>query len=108
MPTSEPAVDSAYSRPATVPASSTDCTPSRMAQGETVPSRRTGTATSTSTATSDPRNAPAEIWSSASTATLRSGSAANGTIASMTAAISEVKQSARMLGWRSASRPPSQ
>ena len=63
VPASEPAVDSAYRRPATVPASSTDCTPSRMAQGETVPSRRTGTATSTSTATSDPGNAPAEIWS---------------------------------------------
>ena len=108
VPTRLPAVESAYRRPATVPASSTFDTASRIAQGETAPSSRTGTATSTSTASSDPTNAPAEISSSASTATSSSGSATNGTSASRPAASRLSRQRPRMCGWRSAKRPPSQ
>ena len=108
MPTRLPAVEIAYRRPATSPASSTVCTARRMAHGETMPSSSTGTATRPSTPTSEPMNAPAEIESSASTATSSSGSAANGTIASSTAAVSVSRHRPRMCGWRSAKRPPSQ
>ena len=108
VPTRLPAVESAYRRPATSPASSTLFTASRIAHGDTMPSSSTGTATSPSTPTSEPMNAPAEIESRASTATSSSGSAANGTIASSTAAVSVSRQSPRMCGWRSAKRPPSQ
>src|ERR671911_2015895 len=108
VPSSDPAVESAYSRPATVPASSTEWTASRIAHGETVPSSSTGIATRTTTASSEPTKAPAEISSSAFTATSSSGSATKGTRASITAAESATRQSARMLGWRSARRPPSQ
>ena len=47
VPTRLPAVESAYRRPATVPASSTFDTASRIAHGDTAPSSSTGTATST-------------------------------------------------------------
>jgi hypothetical protein len=96
VPTREPAVDSAYSRPATVPASSTLDTASRMAYGDTAPSSRTGTATSPSTPISEPTNAPADTESSASTATCSSGSAANGTSARRPAAVSASRHRPRM------------
>src|SRR5688572_21522081 len=108
VPNRLPAVDSAYSRPATWPACSTLSTASRRAHGETAPKSSTGTATRTSTATSEPKKAPAEISSSASTATSSSGSAANGTTASSAAAARVTRQRPRIVGLRSAHFPPSQ
>ena len=85
MPTSDPAVEIAYSRPVTVPVSATRATASRLAYGATIPSSSTGTATSTSTAASDPRKPPIDSAPSALTASCRNGSDTNGTIASSTA-----------------------
>ena len=108
VPTRLPKVESAYRRPATVPASSTRSTPSRIAYGDAAPSSITGGATSTVTATSDPMNAPADTLSSASTDTSRKGSAANGITLTAKPAISTRRHSPSLCGWRSANRPPSQ
>ena len=107
-PTRLPIVESAYRRPATCPACSTESTASRIAQGEIAPSSSTGSATSTSTAASEPMNAPASTVSSARTAACRKGPATSGTTASSTAAASTVRRRSRSCGWRSAKRPPSQ
>ena len=74
VPTSDPAVEIAYSRPVTVPVSATRPTASRFAYGATIPSSSTGTATSTSTAASEPKKPPTDSAPSALTASRRNGS----------------------------------
>ena len=106
VPSSEPAVEIAYSRPVTVPVSATRATASRLAYGATIPSSSTGTATSTSTAASEPRKPPTDSAPSALTASCRNGSDTNGTIASSTAATSTIAHRPRRSARRSASRPP--
>src|SRR5688500_14697318 len=108
VPSNEPTVEIAYMRPAIWPESSTACILSRIAQGETVPIIRTGTATSTSTPNSEPANDPTEYESNASTLSDRNGSATNGISANSAEATTTVPHSARRLGCRSAIRPPNQ
>jgi hypothetical protein len=79
-----------------------------MANGAIVPISRIGTASSTVTASSEPRNAPAAISSSASTAPPRNGRPSSGTSAVPTAAACTTMHITRRSGRRSASRPPSQ
>ena len=108
VPSRLPTVEIAYRRPETVPASATSATARRSAYGATAPETRIGIATSTVTPSSEPTNAPAEIESSASTATPRNGSATNGTAASSSPASSTIRYSPSRVGLRSASRPPYQ
>ena len=58
----------------------------RIAYGEAAPSIITGTAIRNRAPISEPTNAPAEIWSSASTEMSKKGRATNGTTARRTAA----------------------
>ena len=106
-PTSEPIVESAYRRPATIPDSSTDASLSRVAHGETAPSSSSGTAISTSVPNSEAVNAPTLMSSNALTESVRNGWLMNGTIASSTLPSSTSALSARRSGRRSASLPPS-
>src|SRR5215217_5523560 len=108
VPTSEPAVEIAYRRPATSPLCSTLVTASRTAHGEQAPSKTSGTPKRARTANSDPRKAPAEISSRAPTERSKNGWATNGTTAMSAAAVSARRQSPRRCGCRSAKRPPSQ
>ena len=108
MPTSEPTVEIAYMRPAISPESSTACSFSRIAHGETAPSISTGIATSASTPNSEPANVPIEIESNASTLSDRNGLATIGTRPRISEAASTSRHSPRRCGWRSASRPPNQ
>ena len=107
-PSSEPAVDSAYSRPATAPAVAIDETASRIANGETIPRRTTGGAHSRSTARKLPTTAPADAVSRPSTVKSRNGFAAKGMTATQIAAARTMKPRSRGSGRRSAMRPPSQ
>jgi hypothetical protein len=108
VPTSEPAVDSAYSRPATAPAVAIAETASLIANGETIPRRTTGGAQSSNTATKLPITAPADAVSRPSTVKSRNGFAANGINAMNAAAASTIAPSSLGSGRRSARRPPSQ
>jgi hypothetical protein len=108
VPTSEPAVETAYRRPATLPECSTSGTVSRMAYGEQAPSRITGMATRASTPISEPTNAPADTESSALTETSKNGCETNGTTARRMAAAMTRRHRPRRWGWRSPSLPPSQ
>ena len=108
MPAIEPSVDSAYSRPATAPASAMSVTASRIAHGETAPSAVTGSANISSVPTNDATNAPADTLSNADAAAENSGRVANGRIAIVTAANSTTRPSERSSGCRSANLPPSQ
>ena len=108
VPAIEPSVESAYSRPATAPASAMSVTASRIAHGETAPSAVTGSANISSVPTNEATNAPAETSSNAFAAASNSGRVANGRIAIVTAANSTTKPSVRSSGYLSASRPPSQ
>jgi len=80
------------------PACSTSGTPSRIAQGETVPMRTTGIAIRKRTPTSEPTKAPAEISSRASVEMSKKGRAANGATASSAAAARTTRQSSRVRG----------
>ncbi len=108
VPTSEPTVEIAYIRPAVSPESSTRCSLSRIAHGDTAPSISTGIETSASTPNSEPAKPPIDTSSNASTDRERSGWATIGTTASSTAEASTSMQSPSMCGCRSASRPPNQ
>src|SRR3954447_6745845 len=79
-----------------------------MAYGAPARSRIGGAATRVEAATSEPANAPAETLSSASTATPRNGSAANGISPTARAATRTSSASPSRCGWRSATRPPTQ
>src|SRR3954454_18135879 len=106
VPVSEPIVPMAYSRPATRPASSTWSTFRRTAYGETMPSSSTGTAISTPTPSRDPTNRPPESSSNAVTDRCRNGPLTNGTSASIADAHTTHHERPRIVGLRSASRPP--
>ena len=106
VPSSEPTVPIAYSRPAVSPESSTRSSLSRIAHGEAAPSISTGTATSASVPNSEPTAAPIEISSNARTLSERNGCATIGTTASSAAAASTSMHRPRRCGWRSARRPP--
>ena len=73
VPSSDPAVESAYRRPATAPEVSTLVTARRIANGDTIPRSTTGGAQSSSTARKLPTTAPAEASSSPSTVRSRNG-----------------------------------
>ena len=103
LPTSPPAVDSAYSRPVASPAPATVRTRSRIAQGDSAPSTSTGGATSTSSASSE----PGELSSESSVAP-SSGIATSGISATSPAPSSAARAMPGVCGCRSASRPPSQ
>jgi hypothetical protein len=81
---------------------------SRIANGETIPSRTTAGAKSSSTAKNDPITAPADASSRLPTAASRKGLATNGVIATQRAAARTISPSRRPSGRRSAMRPPSQ
>jgi len=73
-----PAVERAYIRPATSPARSTLTTPSRIANGDAMPSSVIGTEKISIAAKKDPRKAPTEASANAPTARSSSGWARNG------------------------------
>ena len=102
VPSSEPAVEIAYSRPTTSPERSTSPTASRTAHGAAAPSSVTGTATRTSTPNSEPAKPPTETVSKASTEKPRKGRAAKGTSAISSEAARTSRQRPRRCGWRSA------
>ena len=108
VPNSEPSVESAYRRPAVLPASSVEVTRSRIAHGATAPSTSTGTATSASTPNSEPAAAPTSMLSKASTEIDRNGCATSGISATMPAPTSTQRDSASIVGRRSATVPPTQ
>ena len=78
VPRIDPAVESAYRRPAISPARSTESTASRTANGETIPSRVIGTENSAMEAKKEPRKAPTDASANAPTAAESSGSDTNG------------------------------
>ena len=101
-------VEMAYIRPAVSPESSTACSFSRIAHGDTAPSSSTGMATSASTPNSEPANVPMLSESNASTLSSRNGPATIGTSASSSEATTTSRHRPRRCGWRSARRPPNQ
>ena len=108
VPARLPAVESAYRRPATFPASATLSSARRSANGDTAPSAVTGRAKRATAAKNDPTTDPTESASRPCTATSRSGRAAKGVTARDTAARRRMRASTRGSGLRSASFPPSQ
>ena len=84
VPMRLPAVESAKTRPATRPASSTPVVASRMANGVTMPSSTTGGANSTSDAANEPTTAPVESASMPRTERSRNGRATKGMAATST------------------------
>jgi hypothetical protein len=108
VPSRLPPVESAKTFPATSPAPRRSAIQSRTAYGGTIPSNTTGGENSTSVPKNEPIAAPAETWSRPSTERSRSGFATNGVAAMTAAAAATTAPSARRLGRRSASRPPSQ
>ncbi len=102
----DPDVERAYMRPATAPASSIVVTPSRTAKGEAIPRSVIGAENSSITAKKEPRKAPTDAPANASTAALRKGSATKGRTATHPAAASISQHRNRIVGWRSARRPP--
>ena len=108
VPSSEPTVEIAYMRPAVWPESSTRWSLRRIAHGDTAPSISTGTATSASTPSKEPKPAPSDTLSNASTLSERNGWATIGTSASRAEATSTSRHSAPRSGRRSAIRPPNQ
>ena len=103
LPTSPPAVDSAYSRPVASPATATERTLSRIAHGDSAPSTSTGGPTSTSSASSEPDSSSSE-----SSVTPSSGIATSGISATSAAPSSAARAIPGLCGCRSASRPPTQ
>jgi hypothetical protein len=98
VPTIDPTVETAYSRPATVPASCTSVTASRTAQGVTAPSAVTGTANISIVPMNEPMKAPADRSAKASPAASRSGVARKGSTATLRPAPSTTAASARSDG----------
>jgi hypothetical protein len=108
VPRMLPTVEIAYRRPDTEPAVSTVVTDRRIAHGATMPSSVMGTRNMSMVPTNDATNAPAERSANADCAALKMGVRAMGRMASDAAAMTTVMPSARSLGYRSASLPPSQ
>ena len=93
-----PTVEMAYRRPATEPAVSTLVTDSRMAHGDTVPSRVMGTRNMSMVPTNEATNAPADRSAKADCAALKTGVSASGSAATVTAATITTPPSTRGLG----------
>ena len=108
VPMMLPTVESAYRRPAIVPAFCKSVSASLIANGETAPSSVTGTAKSARAATNDPTTTPTEIESKPRTAASRIGRAANGVAAMNAADTRTMPPSSGGRGARSASFPPNQ
>ena len=85
VPRIDPAVESAYRRPAISPARSTESTASRTANGETIPSRVIGTENNAMEAKKT-RKAPTDASANSPTAAESSGSDTNGITAMAIAA----------------------